>query len=142
MKCSIARLRTLRLIAGYTQYELASKIGRGQCWVSFVERGIAKPSRADIASIRQALGIPPGSLGELEERRQILTGREVSRLPGLRGIIRYAPPATRFLLLTVPDTALMVLIPMIPGGTSRWLRLTRSALPVDTPMRTTGGGAE
>ncbi len=115
MNCPAARLRTLRLIAGFTQYELASKIGRGQCWVSFVERGIAKPSAADLASIARALGLPQESFANRARGQQILTRREVSRLPGLRRIARHIPPATQFLLMTVPEAALMVLIPIMRG---------------------------
>ena len=128
MQCSAARLRTFRLIAGFTQYELASKIGRGQCWVSFVERGIAKPSPLDVASIARALGLPANSLQDGADAERLLTRGQVSRMPGLRWLARLAPPSTRFLLISVPGTALMLLVPITRADASEWWGPGLSAL--------------
>jgi transcriptional regulator with XRE-family HTH domain len=53
-----ARLRALRLEAGISQEELASRSGLHRTYVSSVERGQRNIALANIHSLADALGIP------------------------------------------------------------------------------------
>jgi transcriptional regulator with XRE-family HTH domain len=62
------RIAQLREEAGWTQAELAKRIGTSQSAVSQIEKGIKTPSFSTIRQVADALGVTPGYVigGEVE----------------------------------------------------------------------------
>jgi transcriptional regulator with XRE-family HTH domain len=56
------QLRAARVLAGYTQTELARRVGRSPAWLCRIERGLDKPTDIDVALLCRALKAGPDSL--------------------------------------------------------------------------------
>lgn len=52
------RVKTAREKAGYSQYELAERVGKSQNWVHDVERGAVSPAAFDLQRIAKATDYP------------------------------------------------------------------------------------
>ena len=53
------RLKAFRVLRGFTQKDLACKLGRSQSWLCRVERGLTQPSDLDVALICRVLDVKP-----------------------------------------------------------------------------------
>lgn len=56
------RITRARKAAGISQGRLAELVGTAQTTISSWERGRTEPTRADVARVATAIGVPPGSL--------------------------------------------------------------------------------
>ena len=52
-------LKSVRVLRGLRQADLARKVGRSTSWVCELERGLIEPSDLDVALICRALGVKP-----------------------------------------------------------------------------------
>lgn len=57
-----ARVRRMRLAAGYSQEELAHRAGLDRTYISGIERGRRNVSLVNIVRIAEALSVDPGYL--------------------------------------------------------------------------------
>lgn len=70
-------LRTLRDDAGLTQHDLACKVGKGQSYISDIERGVRRVDLIELRDLCHCLDISlPQFVGKLERRLRLqLKGR-------------------------------------------------------------------
>ncbi|MFJ3077312.1 MULTISPECIES: helix-turn-helix domain-containing protein [Pseudomonas] len=64
-------LRDLRKFKGLTLGELAQRIGRSVGFLSQVERGVSRPTVADLTAISEALGVSTAYFYNLEKPREL-----------------------------------------------------------------------
>jgi transcriptional regulator with XRE-family HTH domain len=102
-----ARLRSLRLNRGMTQYEVAQAIGTHFTSISAVERGVRGLTVQQIVKLAMALKVSPDDL--LDPRRAAkptMTSRRDGRLLRRLERIRELPPPKQRTVLDVLDSLL------------------------------------
>lgn len=57
-----SNVRKLRELHGWTQRELAEKVGRAQIWVSYLERGVRDARVSALPGLAKALKVSVGAL--------------------------------------------------------------------------------
>lgn len=70
-------IRALREQLGWSQSDLAAKLGKTQTAISYWENGSREPGLDDVRALAAAFGVQPGALiGDGETAPQLLTGAE------------------------------------------------------------------
>jgi transcriptional regulator with XRE-family HTH domain len=96
----IARLRKEK---GYTQVELAKKMGITQVLISAYERGRIKPGYEIISSFAQALEVTTDELLGLKESKTVIKKPSLKILRRLNKIEQLPPSQQRALLQTIDN---------------------------------------
>jgi len=95
------RIARLRLASGYTQKELAQKIGKGQKLISDFERGRFTPSPDLTVHLAQALGITTDELLGVRQAKKQQANPSKKLIRRMKELETLPPAQQKFILRTI-----------------------------------------